>query len=123
MCRIANIMSQNRYMKNIVHTFQRIRQGQLIGHGPFLLYNLERSHEPRREFSTLSKLDGTLVQFHPQEDSITNFITTISAMRIDITLLSIMCFLDPFYYRLHFLFQLLDRFWSYQDPILKLIPT
>jgi len=34
-----------------------------------------------------------------------------------------MRFLDHFSYRFHLLFHFLDLFWSYEDPILKLIPT
>jgi hypothetical protein len=90
---------------------------------PFPFHNFERSHKPRRDFSTLSKLDRTLVRFHPQEDSITNFITTVNAMCISITLLSILRFFNPLSYRFHLFFHFLDRFWSYQDPILKSIPA
>jgi hypothetical protein len=61
--------------------------------------------------------------FYPQEDSITNFITMVDTVRIDITLLSILCFFDPLSYCFHLIFHFLDRLWSHQDPILKLIPT
>jgi hypothetical protein len=61
------------------------------------------------------------VWFHPQENSVTNFITTVNVMCIGITFLSILRFFNPLSYHLHFLFHFLDRFWSYQDPILKMI--
>jgi hypothetical protein len=61
--------------------------------------------------------------FHPQEDSIANFVTMVDTVRIDITLLLILCFFDPLYYCFHVIFHFLDHFWSHQDPILKLIPT
>jgi hypothetical protein len=122
-CRITNIMSQNRYMKNIVHTPQRIRQGQSIGHGPLSFHNLERSHELGREFSSLSQLDRILMRLNPQEDSIVDLVTTVDSVRIGITLLSILRFIYPWYYGLYLLFHFLDRFWSHQDPILKPIPT
>jgi hypothetical protein len=63
------------------------------------------------------------VRFHPQENSVTNFLISVNAMRIDITLLSILHLFNPLYYHLHFFFHFLDCFWSYQDPILNSIPT
>jgi hypothetical protein len=63
------------------------------------------------------------MQFHPQQDSIANFITMVDTMRIDINIFSIMCFLDPLYYFFHLVFHFLDHFRSHQDPILKLIPN
>jgi hypothetical protein len=44
-------------------------------------------------------------------------------VRIDITLLSILCLFDPLSYCFHLIFHFLDHFWSHQDPILKMIPT
>ena len=81
-------------MKNIVHTPQRIRQGQSIGHGPLSFHNLEGSHELGREFSSLSKLDRILMRLNPQEDSIVDLVTTVDSMRIGITLLSILRFFN-----------------------------
>jgi hypothetical protein len=49
--------------------------------------------------------------------------TTIDTMCIDITLLSILHFLDPLSYSLHLIFHFLDLFWSHQDPILKPVPS
>jgi hypothetical protein len=63
------------------------------------------------------------MQFNLQEDSIADLVTTVDSVRIGMTLLSILCFLNPLSYGLHFLFHFLDRFWSHQDPILKPIPT
>ena len=42
---------------------------------------------------------------------------------IDITLLSILCFLDPFPYCFHLIFHFLDHLWFHKEPILKPIPT
>jgi hypothetical protein len=116
-------MSQERYMKYIVHTPQRIRQGYSISHRFFLLHNLERPHKPRREFSTPSKLDRTLVWFYSQEISITSFIIAVNTMCININFMSILHFFNPMSYRLHLFFHFLNHLWSYQEPILKSIPT
>jgi hypothetical protein len=50
-------------------------------------------------------------------------VTIADTMCIDITLLAILHFLGVLSYSLHLIFQLLDRFSSHQDPILKSIPT
>jgi hypothetical protein len=90
---------------------------------PLPLHNVERFHEPRRDFISLSNLDRTVMSFYLQEYSIANFLTTVDTVCIDITLLSILRFFDPLYYCFHLIFHFWDHFWSHQDPILKSIPT
>jgi hypothetical protein len=63
------------------------------------------------------------MRFHPQEDSIANFVTTVNMMRIGITLMPILRLFYPLSYCFHLVFHFLDLFWSHQDLILKLIPT
>jgi hypothetical protein len=89
---------------------------------PLLLHNVEGSHEPRREFITLSKLDRNIMRFYLQ-DSIANFVTMVETVCIDINLLSILCFFDPLSYCLHLIFHFLYFLWSHQDPIVKMIQT
>jgi hypothetical protein len=59
------------------------------------------------------------VQFHPQENSVVNFIITVNAMHISINIMLIFHFINPLSYHLHLFFHLLDCFWFYQNLILK----
>jgi hypothetical protein len=52
-----------------------------------------------------------------------HIVTTVDTTPIDITLMSILHFLDPLSYIFHLIFHFLDHFWSHQDPILKSIPN
>jgi len=54
---------------------------------------------------------------------ISNLVTTVDTVHIDISLMSILRFFDPFSYCLHLIFHFLVFFWSHQDPILNSIPT
>jgi len=98
MCSITNIMLQN-----IIPT-PILSKGQLISHNFPPFHKFERPQKPRRDFRTLSKLNQTLVWFHPQENSVSNFIVVINVMHINITILPILCYFNPLSYHFHLVF-------------------